>query len=62
MKLLTRTAAADRAGFSVSTLKRLEVEGTFPTRVQITAARVGYVEDEVDTFIADRIAARDAAA
>ena len=61
MKLLPRTTAADRAGISVSTLKRLEAEKKFPKRVQITAARVGYVEDEVDGFIADRIAARDAA-
>ncbi len=61
MKLLTRAIAADRAGISISTLKRLEDGKQFPARVQITAARVGYVEDEVDGFIAERIAERDAA-
>ena len=62
MKLLPRITAADRAGFSVSTLKRLEADGKFPARVQVTPGRVGYVEDEVDAFISDRIAERDAAA
>ena len=61
MKLLPRTAAADRAGFSISTLKRLEAEGKFPAKVQVTPGRVGYVETEVDGFIAERIAERDAA-
>ncbi len=60
MKLLPRTAAADRAGFSISTLKRLEAEGKFPAKVQVTPGRVGYVEDEVNAFISDRIAERDA--
>ena len=62
MKIIPRRQAADRAGFSISTLKRLEIEGVFPTKVKISAGRVGYVEDEADGFIADRIAARDAAA
>ena len=60
MKLLPRAAAAERTGISISTLKWLEAENHFPARVQITAARVGYVEDEVDAFIAERVAERDA--
>ena len=62
MKILPRPQAADRAGFSISTLKRLEIAGVFPTKVKISASRVGYVETEVDAFIAERIAERDAAA
>ena len=59
MKILPRIAAADRAGISISTLKRLEVDGDFPGKVQMTPGRVGYVEAEVDGWISERIAERD---
>ncbi len=62
MKILPRKRAADRAGFSISTLKRLEAEGDFPAKVHISAGRVGYLETEVDAWIAERIAERDASA
>ena len=62
MKILPQKQAADSAGFSVSTLKRLEAAGEFPAKVHISPGRIGYVETEVDTFIAERIAARDATA
>jgi prophage regulatory protein len=38
---------------------RNERAGKFPKRVQLSAARVAWVESEVDGWIADRIAARD---
>jgi predicted DNA-binding transcriptional regulator AlpA len=53
--------AAQRAGLSVSTIKRLEKLGDFPDRVQIAPNRVGYVLDEFETWIAQRIAQRDSA-
>ncbi len=62
MKILPRPEAADRAGFSISTLKRLEAAGDFPAKVKISPARVGYLESEVDRFISERVAQRDAAA
>ena len=62
MKLLDKKEAASRAGLSISTLKRLEARGDFPKRVQITVARVGYLESEVDAWIGDRVAGRDQAA
>ncbi len=62
MKILPRPQAANRAGFSISTLKRLEIEGAFPAKVKISAGRVGYLETEVDVWIAERVTERDAAA
>lgn len=38
---------------------RKEKEGTFPTRVKMSAARIAWVESEIDTWIRDRIAARN---
>ena len=40
-------------------LWRLERQGRFPKRVPIGASRYGYVESEVDQWIADRIHDRD---
>ena len=61
MKLLNKRETANRAGLSVSTLRRLEKAGRFPRKVKITDFRVGYLEHEVDAWIAERIAERDAA-
>lgn len=39
---------------------RNERAGKFPRRVRISDNRIGYVEAEIDAYIASRIAARDA--
>ena len=39
-------------------LHRLEQSGQFPKRVPIGASRVGWVEDEIDRFVEERIQAR----
>jgi prophage regulatory protein len=44
---------------SKTQLWRLEKVGKFPKRVKISAGRYGWVEAEIDAFIAERIAARD---
>jgi prophage regulatory protein len=41
-------------------VNRLESEGKFPRRVQISAKRVAWVEAEIDAYIADMIAKRPA--
>ena len=60
MNIIPRKRAAARCGFSISTLKREEAAGRFPKALRLTEARVGYVEAEVDEYISERIAARDA--
>jgi predicted DNA-binding transcriptional regulator AlpA len=39
--------------------RRLEGRGEFPKRVQITGRSHGYVEEEILTFLASKVAARD---
>jgi predicted DNA-binding transcriptional regulator AlpA len=39
--------------------KTLEAAGHFPRRVPITARTHGYVEEEIDSYLEGRIAARD---
>lgn len=41
--------------------KTLEARGLFPKRVPITQRTHGYVEQEIDDYLASRIAARDGA-
>jgi prophage regulatory protein len=41
-------------------LWRLEKQNKFPKRVPIGAGRYGYVESEIDAFVDELIAARDA--
>ena len=50
-----------RKGITLSRTQiwRNERAGIFPKRVQLSAARVAWVESEVDAWIAERIAARD---
>jgi prophage regulatory protein len=38
---------------------RLEKDGRFPKRVQVSPARVAWVESEIDAWIASRISARN---
>ena len=60
MHILSRREAAAQAGFSVSTLKRLEADDDFPARVQVSPNRIGYVAGEVEHWIVERVAERDA--
>jgi len=46
--------------YSKPHLWRLEKANKFPKRVPIGAGRYGYVEDEIDAYITQKIAERDA--
>jgi len=53
---IIRPKATDkRTGLSSTTRWRLERAGKFPQRIQITESSVGYFEDEVDTWIHERV-------
>jgi len=49
-----------RTGMSKSTIRREEAKGNFPQRIQLSPNRVGFIESEVDDWIAARAAARTA--
>ena len=61
MQLLNRKQVSERTGLSFTTLKRLEAAGKFPGRRQITERRVAWLESDIDSFIAECVALRDAA-
>jgi prophage regulatory protein len=58
-KILNIHGVCDLTGLSRSTIERLAKADVFPKPVQVTAARLGWPEDEVLAFNRDRIAARD---
>jgi prophage regulatory protein len=60
MKLLSKKAVRERVCYSPQHTARLEKAGKFPKRVRLGQGRVGYVEEEIDQWILDRIAERDA--
>lgn len=62
--LLTKTQAAERVGLHPEYLMTLAREGRFPRPVKYGArtSAVRFVETEIDAWVAEKIAARDAEA
>jgi prophage regulatory protein len=59
MMLISHNDARPIDGLSRSTRERLVKANLYPQPVQLTAGRVGFVRDEVESWARDRIAARD---
>jgi len=57
--ILDGVQVRQRCAFSGSTLKRLVADGSFPRPVRLSERRKGWIEREVDDWIAARIAERD---
>lgn len=55
--ILRLPAVKARTGLSRSTIYLRVSEGTFPTPVSLGGRAVGWVEDEIQTWLAERIAA-----
>jgi prophage regulatory protein len=51
-----------RTGLPTSTIYKLISDGEFPRQVPIGCRTVGWLADEIDTWIASRVAKRDQAA
>ena len=58
--LLKISTVAQLTSLSTATIKRLTALGQFPQPVQITEGRHGWVDLEVDGWLRERVAARDA--
>lgn len=61
-RIIRLPAVLQLTGLSRSTLYELDKAGAFPGKVRLSSRSVGWVEEEVRSFIRDRIAARDAEA
>jgi prophage regulatory protein len=59
-RILRSRDVRERTGLATSSVYDLIKRGNFPRPVRISARSVGWPENEIDDFIADRIAARDA--
>jgi prophage regulatory protein len=57
IQLLRLPQVIERTGVKKTKLYGLQKEGDFPMRIQITANSVGWVEEEVNAWIAERVAA-----
>lgn len=60
MRLLSKKDVRDRVLYSPAHIARLEAVGLFPKRVRLGIGRVGWVEEEIDAWLRERIARRDA--
>lgn len=54
MRFLRPEQVLEKLGISRSTLYRLEESGELPPRRRISANSVGWIEEELDEFIASR--------
>ena len=59
MKLLSTKEVQERISCSRTTIWRMEREGKFPKHIRLGERRVAWVADEVDAWIAERVAQRD---
>ena len=59
MRVLRKPEVVNRVGFSAVHIWRLEKRGVFPRRFAIGANSVGWLEFEIDAWIAARAAERD---
>ena len=60
-RILRRWEVESRTGYSRSTLYKMMAEDRFPKPVRLGPRAVGWVESEVDAWLQDRLAERDAA-
>ena len=55
IRMLRLAQVIDATGLGKTTIYELQAEGTFPKRVKITSHSVGWVEAEVQAWLANRI-------
>lgn len=59
LSILRRKQVEDRTGLSRSTIYLRVQKGTFPRPVNLGARAVGWLESEIDSWLASRIESRD---
>jgi prophage regulatory protein len=59
MKMLSKRQLKELVLYSPQHVARLESAGQFPKRVQLGQCRVGWVEQEVQDWLQERIRRRD---
>lgn len=59
MKIISKRQLKELVLYSPQHIARLEVAGTFPKRIKLGNARVGWIEGEVLAWLQERIDARN---
>ncbi len=59
MRVIRKKELVQKVGYSAMRIGRLEKAGAFPKRIQLGPNAVGWLEEEVDDWIAARVAERD---
>jgi prophage regulatory protein len=59
IRILRLAQVIDATGLHKTTIYELQAQGSFPMRVPITAYAVGWIEHEVQGWLAERAATRD---
>lgn len=59
MRLLSKKAVRETVLYSPQHIARLEAAGQFPKRVRLGPGRVGWVEQEVQDWLKERVSRRD---
>lgn len=62
MRVIRPRETAQRVNLSLATLYRRAKDGTFPRPIRLGGNSSGWIENEVDGWIAARVAERDAGA
>lgn len=57
-KIITRKQLVEVVPYSLTHIARLEMASHFPRRIKLGPCRVGWVESEVNDWIAARVAER----
>ena len=57
MRILRRKSVQEKTGLSRSSLYALEAAGNFPKSIQLGPRAIGFLESEIDKWIAERVAA-----
>jgi prophage regulatory protein len=59
VRIIRRHELTGKVGYCLAHIYRLERAGRFPRRVQLGPRAVGWVEDEVEAWLRERVEARD---
>ena len=59
LRILRRKAVTEKTGLERSAIYDGMAKGTFPKQVRLSSMAVGWIEEEIDLWIAERIRRRD---
>ncbi len=59
MKIIRLAAVKEATGLGRSSIYKFMDEGTFPKSIRLTGKSVGWIDQEIEAWVQERIAERD---